>query len=107
MEKHAVGAFPCTRMAACPARRQQAKGLDVRTCTMSHEAGAPPPGLRYGGPRPAGWCVQDNTDVFVNNIQSLQSMVEKYVAAIDQQVRGPHPPTHPRQRRHGEGQHCQ
>jgi hypothetical protein len=29
---------------------------------------------------------QDNTNVFVNNISSLQSMVEKYVAAIDQQV---------------------
>ncbi|GLC34616.1 hypothetical protein PLESTB_001242000 [Pleodorina starrii] len=30
--------------------------------------------------------LQDNTNVFVNNIQNLQSLVEKYVSAIDQQV---------------------
>ncbi|GIL45489.1 hypothetical protein Vafri_2714 [Volvox africanus] len=30
--------------------------------------------------------LQDNTNVFINNIQNLQSLVEKYVSAIDQQV---------------------
>jgi hypothetical protein len=31
---------------------------------------------------------QDNTNVFISNISNLQTSVEKYVTAIDQQVRG-------------------
>ncbi|GIL72187.1 hypothetical protein Vretifemale_2563 [Volvox reticuliferus] len=34
----------------------------------------------------ASKSLQDNTNVFVNNIQNLQNLVEKYVSAIDQQV---------------------
>ncbi|KXZ43256.1 hypothetical protein GPECTOR_96g722 [Gonium pectorale] len=30
--------------------------------------------------------LQDNTNSFINNIQQLQSLVEKYVSSIDQQV---------------------
>ena len=31
--------------------------------------------------------MQDNTHIFINNIQNLQGQVEKYVGAIDTQVR--------------------
>ncbi|GLI64165.1 hypothetical protein VaNZ11_007350 [Volvox africanus] len=34
----------------------------------------------------ASKSLQDNTNVFISNIQNLQSLVEKYVSAIDQQV---------------------
>ncbi len=30
--------------------------------------------------------LQDNTNTFISNIQNLQSLVDKYVSAIDQQV---------------------
>ncbi len=32
-------------------------------------------------------ALQDNTNLFISNIQTLQSLVEKYVGSIDQQVR--------------------
>lgn len=34
----------------------------------------------------ASKSLQDNTNVFINNIQNLQGLVDKYVSAIDQQV---------------------
>ncbi|EFJ49364.1 intraflagellar transport protein IFT20 [Volvox carteri f. nagariensis] len=34
----------------------------------------------------ASKSLQDNTNVFISNINNLQSLVEKYVSAIDQQV---------------------
>uniref|UniRef100_A0A7S0WRJ2 Intraflagellar transport protein 20 homolog n=1 Tax=Chlamydomonas leiostraca TaxID=1034604 RepID=A0A7S0WRJ2_9CHLO len=34
----------------------------------------------------ASKALQDNTNVFVNNIQSLSSLVDKYISQIDQQV---------------------
>lgn len=32
--------------------------------------------------------IQDNTNIFVNNIQQMTSLVDKYISAIDQQVSG-------------------
>ncbi|PNW86521.1 hypothetical protein CHLRE_02g089950v5 [Chlamydomonas reinhardtii] len=34
----------------------------------------------------ASKSLQDNTNVFINNIQNMQGLVDKYVSAIDQQV---------------------